>query len=149
RVRYNPKTNSKSITPTQARFALLGQPQLLEGEDAATYDELLGRLCAAVKPVDIIDEILTVDMAQLEWEVLRWRRLKVTLMRALHVEALRSFLGKRFDTQKLEELVQEYVRHNLDAVTEVQELLADAGLSMDALLANEFSERSEYLDYIE
>jgi hypothetical protein len=40
RVRFNPKTSSKSITPTQARFALFGQPQLLEGEDAAAYDEL-------------------------------------------------------------------------------------------------------------
>ena len=70
RVR-NPKTSSKSITPLQPPFALLGQPQLLGGEDAVAYDELIGRLCAAVKPVDIIDEILIVDMAQLEWEVLR------------------------------------------------------------------------------
>src|SRR5262249_3606187 len=158
------------------------------------------------------DEILTVDMAQLEWEVLRWRRLKVTLIRALQVEALKSFLNERFEydlrsehfvdylaeilqdklaeeprnaalasrcvhekpdavekvnnvlagielnmdqvetdarSQKVEELVQEYVRHNPDAVTEIQGLLADSGLNMDALLANEFSERSEYLDYIE
>jgi hypothetical protein len=33
-------------------------PLLIEGEDAATYDELLAHMLAAVKPVDVIDEIL-------------------------------------------------------------------------------------------
>jgi hypothetical protein len=152
RVRFNPKTSSKSITPTQARFALFGQPQLLEGEDAATYDELLGRFCAAVKPVDIIDEMFTVDMARLEWEVLRWGRLKLNLMRALQLEALKIFMNQvetDARSRKVEELVQEYMRHNADAVNEIQELLADAGLSMDALLANRLTDMPEYIDYIE
>jgi hypothetical protein len=214
RVRFNPKTSSKSITPAQARFALFGQPQLLEGEDAAAYDELLGRLCAAVKPVDIIDEMFTVDVAQLEWEVLRWRRLKLNLIRARQLEALKTFVDQEFGydlrsehfvdylagilqdilpeeeanaartlaskcaqdkpdaidkvnnvlagiqltmdqvetdarSQKVEELVQEYVRHNADAVTEIQELLADAGVSLEAITADELADRSEYLDYIE
>jgi hypothetical protein len=52
-------------------------------------------------------------------------------------------------SQKVEELAQEYVRHNADAVTEIQELLADAGLSMDALLANGLTDLPEYIDYIE
>jgi hypothetical protein len=28
------------------------------GEDAADYDQLLARVCAVVKPIDIIEEIL-------------------------------------------------------------------------------------------
>jgi hypothetical protein len=214
RVRYNSKTSSKSITPTQARFALLGQPQLLEGEGAAAYDELFGRLCAAVKPVDIIDEMFTFDVAQLEWEVLRWRRLKWSLLRARGLEALEGFLAKQLNydvyskqfaddlavilqdklpeaeahsvqtlackcagneadavdevnrilehsgvyldnilddarTKKAKELVQEYVQHNPDTVTQIHELFAETGLSLDALLTHELSERPEYLDYIE
>jgi len=47
----------------------------------------------------------------------------------------------------VEELVKEYVRQ--DAVTEIQELLADAGLSLEALTADELADRPEYLDYIE
>jgi hypothetical protein len=97
RVRFNPKNSSKSITPTQARFALFDQSQLLEGEDAGAYDELLGRLCAAVKSVDIIDEMFTVDVAHLAWEVLRWRRLKFNLIRARQVEALKIFVYKDFE----------------------------------------------------
>ena len=55
---------------------------LLEGEDAAAYDQLLARICAAVKPVDIIDEMFIADVVSLEWEVLRWRRLKWGLIQA-------------------------------------------------------------------
>jgi hypothetical protein len=43
----------------------------------------------------------------------------------------------------------QHVRHNADAVTEIQELLADAGLSLEALTADELADRPEYLDYIE
>jgi hypothetical protein len=40
-------------------------PPLIEGEDAAAYDQLLVRICAAVKPVDIIDEIFIADVSAL------------------------------------------------------------------------------------
>jgi hypothetical protein len=79
---------------------LFGPPLLLEGEDASAYDQLLGRICAAVKPVDIIDEMFIADIAALEWEVLRWRRLKRTLMQEAGLEALKFF----FDTPARVEL---------------------------------------------
>jgi hypothetical protein len=77
RVRLSPKINSKTksvTTAPAARLMLFGQPQLLAGEDAAAYDQLLARLRAAVNPVDIIDEMFIADVVSLEWEVLRWRR---------------------------------------------------------------------------
>jgi hypothetical protein len=183
------------------RLAVFGPPLLLEGEDAAAYDELLSRVCAAVKPADIIDEIFIADIAALEWEVLRWRRLKWTLMQetglkalelflveqlesnyALHQEHFKSYLttilqnnlpteqagsaetlaadcasnnaeanekleevlggiGLEMNTvlddaraDKAKELVQEYVRCERDAVTLVNELLTDAGMSMDSFM---------------
>jgi hypothetical protein len=79
------KSESKieiAAVPAQLeRLAVFGPKLLLEGEDAAAYDELLARVCAAIKPVDVIDEMLIADILALEWEVLRWRRLKRTLMR--------------------------------------------------------------------
>ena len=50
------------------RSALFGPPLLLEGEDAAAHDQLLTRICAAVKPVDVIDEMFVADVVSLEWE---------------------------------------------------------------------------------
>ena len=94
RVHSEIKSKSKSVTSAPApRLRLFGPPPLLEGEDAAAYDELLARICAAVKPVDIIDEMFIADVVSLEWEVLRWRRLKSSLIRARGLKALEGFLA--------------------------------------------------------
>jgi hypothetical protein len=168
RVRYIPKTSSKSTTSTRAR-TLFGQPQLLEGEDATTYDELLGRLCAAVKLVDIIDEIFTSDVAQLEWEVLRWRRLKLNLMRKLQLEALKPFLNECFEydlrsehfVDYLAEILQDnlpeeqataartlaskYVHQKPDAVDKVNDFLAGTQVKMDQVETDARSQKVEEL----
>lgn len=41
---------------------IFGRPPVLEGEDMAAYDELCGRLYAAVKPADVIDEMYLDDI---------------------------------------------------------------------------------------
>jgi hypothetical protein len=197
-----PKTKSITSAPA-ARLTLFGRPPLLEGEDGAAYDELLARIRAAVQPVDVIDEMFIVDVVSLEWEVLRWRRLKSSLIRARGLEALESFLAKQlpydFDlnsdhfkddlaeilpedqadsaqtlahecarneadaveeikkalagrdarTLKAKELVQKYVRREPDAVTLVHELLAGAGASMDALMADALAEELDDIERID
>jgi len=42
------KTEIAAVTGQVQRLAVFGPPLLLEGEDAASYDELLARVCAAV-----------------------------------------------------------------------------------------------------
>ena len=100
------------------RLALFGPPPLLEGEDAAAYDQLLARIYAAVKPVDIIDEMFIVDVVSLEWEVLRWRRLKWTLVQATGLKALERFLIKQLEAnyalheEQFERYLAEILRNN-------------------------------------
>jgi hypothetical protein len=61
---------SKSMASARARRqTLFDETLLLEGEDPAAYDDLLGEVRAAVKPADSIDEMFTVDVVSLEWEV--------------------------------------------------------------------------------
>jgi hypothetical protein len=198
------------------RLAVFGPPLLLEGEDAAAYDELLARVCAAVKPVDVIDEMLIADIVALEWEVLRWRRLKRTVMREPGLKALERFLVKQFESnyalhrehfqsylkeiledslppeqadsaemlaakctpnneegdemlekvlgsigldintvlddardRKAKELVQEYVRGEREAVTLVNELLTDAGVSMDSFMTKVLGDRIDEIERID
>ena len=92
------KTEIAAVPGQVQRLAVFGPPLLLEGEDAAAYDQLLARFCAAVKPVDVIDEMLTADIVALEWEVLRWRRLKRTLMQEVALKALERFLIDRLES---------------------------------------------------
>ena len=130
------------------RLALFGPPPLLEGEDAATYDQLLSRFCVAVEPVDIIDEMHIVDVVYLEWEVLRYRRLKWSLIQECGLKALRRFLSERLEYDLYSEcfkdhlaeilgdnlpedqadsaqtLVDKCARNETDAVEDVEQVLA-------------------------
>jgi hypothetical protein len=171
----HPKANSKTKSNTSAlakvqRLTLFGSPQLLEGEDAAAYDELLGRVCAAVKPVDIIDEMFIADMVSLEWEVLRWRRLKLNLMRTRGLRALESFLITNLDydqyrkyfadglteilqnnlTEDLTEdgaqtLAQKCARNDPDADDKVNQILDRINLDTDSILNSAKAREAEEL----
>jgi hypothetical protein len=140
------------------RLALFGPPPLIAGEDPATYDELLARIRAAVKPADVIEEMLIADMAMLEWEVLRWRRLKTSLIRSRGLEALENFLRQNLEydaysdafadwlTELLQEnlsddqakdaqkLAHQCARNEPDAVDKVNKILDRIGLQMDHVL---------------
>ena len=207
------KTEVAAVRGEAQRLSVFGPPLLLEGEDAAAYDQLLARFCAAVKPVDVIDEMLTADIVALEWEVLRWRRLKRTLMQeaalkalerflidrlksnyALHEEHFQSYLAEilknNFPPERAEmlaaecapntdeasdnlgrvlmsiglgmndvlddaradkakELAQEYARGERDAVTLVNELLTDAGVSMDTFMTKALRRRIDEIERID
>ena len=94
----HPKSKSKTkavisrYRPKQP--SLFGPPLLLVGEDAAEYDELHAAIRAAVNPIDTVDEMFVADVVALEWEVLRWRRLKSSLIRVYQIEALEKFLSR-------------------------------------------------------
>ena len=83
-------TKTKAVIPRYRakRPSLFGPPLLLVGEDAAEYDELHAAIRAAVNPIDTVDEMFVADVVALEWEVLRWRRLKSSLIRVYQSEAL-------------------------------------------------------------
>jgi hypothetical protein len=76
---------------------------VLEGEDSAGYDELLRRVYAAIEPVDVIEDIFIEDVVSLEWEVLRWRRLKFSLIRSHTHQALTKFLGDHLEYSRYRE----------------------------------------------
>ena len=123
-----PKSRSVTSAPARvARFALLGPPPLLEGEDAALYDELVARICAAVKPGDIIDEMFVADVISLEWEIMRWRRLKFSLLEASVRRELRDFLNEQLNYDDYEEAYAETLEEILqeDLQEDLQENLAE------------------------
>jgi hypothetical protein len=161
RIRLSRKANSKLISVTSApapRWTLFGQPPLLGGEDAPAYDQLLAKICAAVKPIDIIDEMFIFELVSLEWEVLRWRRLKSSLIQAHGLEELKDFLDKKLKYALYKDhfvdclaeilrdnlpgqpedfahtLTQAFARNEPDADEKVNEVLAGMRLDMDDIL---------------
>ena len=137
---------------------LFGPPPILAGEEAA-YDELTGRVYAAIKPVDVIDEMLIADAVATEWEFLRWRRLKFSLIQACAANGLKGFLNSNLDydlyRERFVEDLTEILQDNLpedhaedrperlardcalnktDAVDAVNEILSSIDLDMDHVL---------------
>jgi hypothetical protein len=174
RSRSKPKTASMTSAPTRAhRFAFFDPPPLLEGEDAALYDELVGRMWAAVKPVDIIDELYVAGVVYQEWEIMRWRRLKVALLQASLHDALQEFLQQwlgyeayaenfaaalaenlaeilpespeKDRAEEAKELAHQYARSQPDAVKKVRQRLKYAGRDADQILKQAKVQRAEAL----
>ena len=109
-TRSRVRSKSESMTSVPApRSRLFDPAAILEGEDAAAYDELDARIRAAVKPADIIDEMFIADVVSLEWEVLRWRRLKWRLLQAGGLKSLEKFVAGQLDY----DACAEYFFHDL------------------------------------
>ena len=174
RAGFHRKDNSKAksnISPlgkVQGLMLFGSAPLLLQGEDTATYDELLGRAYAAVKPVDVIDEMFIADVVSLEWEVLRWRRLKLSLLQTRGLKALKNLLGEHLDydqyrkffEEDLTEILQENLedqtdlaqtlahqcaRNEPDAVDKVNQILDGINLHMDPILDSARARKAEKL----
>jgi hypothetical protein len=155
--------NTRAETP----LALFGSPQLLQGEDGATYDELLSRFRAAINPVDIIDEMFVADVVALEWEVLRWRRLKSSFMQMRGHKELKNFLlghlpydhWREYVVRDLLEILQEEYEdrseaqrvarecadYNPDAVRMVKMILDNCELDLTELTIDAHTRKVEEL----
>ena len=176
------KANSKTRAKTSAvamvpPVTLFGSPVLLAGEDDAAYHELLSRVRTAINPVDIIDEMFIADVVSLEWEVLRWRRLKSSLMRTCGLEALEQFLRRHLDyydhyqkhfEQDLAEILQDNLtedqseddaqalaqkcaENERDAVDRVNQILDGINLDTDKILERARARKAKELaqDYLQ
>ena len=152
-------------------LALFGSPVLLAGEDDAAYHQLLSRVRTAISPIDIIDEMFIADVVSLEWEVLRWRRLKSSLMRTCGLEALEQFLNEHLDyydhyQKHFEKDLAQILQDNLakdqseddaqalahkcahdepDADDKVNQILASINLDMDDVLKSARARKAEEL----
>ena len=137
----DPEFSSKpaALPEPAAPLALLGPPPLFEAEDTAAYDELLVRISGTVKPADIFEEIWVRDIVDLVWEAFRLRRLKAHLMTAVAHKGLREILEPLIGWTDARNLAEAWAARERSAIKQADELLASAGLTMDAVMAQSLS----------
>jgi len=126
--------NSPPTAPT-ASMAFLAPPPLIEGEDAASYDDLLARISGTLKPADILEEIWVRDVVDLVWDAFRLRRLKAHLLRAAAHEGMAKLIGPLLDWDFTDQIARRWAVGDEGAVQTVETTLAAAGLTMDAVMA--------------
>ena len=148
----DPQSSTKpaGLPERVGRLALLGPPPLFDGEDTAAYDELLARISGAVKPSDIFEEIWVRDIVDLVWEAFRLRRLKANLMTATAYKGLEQIL-KPLVARFLEEvdLAKAWAARKQSAIERVDKLLASAGLTVDAVMAQTLSNNLNDIERID
>jgi hypothetical protein len=132
-------TTPASLPDCTGRLALFGPAPLFEGEDTAAYDELLVRISGAVNPADIFEEIWVRDIVDLVWEALRLRRLKANLMTATAYRGLEQILKPLVGFLEEGKLAKAWAARDQNAIKRVDKLLASAGLTMDAVMAQTLS----------
>lgn len=154
-----------SISPGQ-RLAVFGPPHLLEGEDQASYEEILARVRAAMEPVDIIEEILVDDLVASQWDAMRLRRLKSSLLNAAGYKKLSSWLEEElrydeygdnferslaeclepeFTAAEAQDLARQYSLSEPVALEKVDEILTKKNLDADTFLNAAQSQRATQL----
>jgi hypothetical protein len=133
-VNHTIKSPSAAAVPS-----LLCPPHLIAGEDPVAYDEFFAKVCATVKPADIIEEIFARDFVDCDWDVRRYRHLKVALMAATAYEGLRKVLDP-ISFEGWHELVEDWAARKPEAIEEVSRRLAGAGLTIDAVMAQTLCE---------
>jgi hypothetical protein len=129
-------------SPTLASIRkLLGPSWIIAGEDPEQYEKVLAGVGAAAQPIDFIDWLLVKDIVDLTWEIQRTHLQRERLMRTQRLASLQTVIfsilysknGSPYDVNNdltVSRIVAEWARNDIKGVKRVEELLAQARLSM-------------------
>jgi len=129
-----PKIGETNLTRKAADQTALpfGPPPLFPGEEERAYEELSARFRKLVKPVDIIEEVLLRDVVDLQWEILRLRRLKAgfstfAIRRYQHLPKMLPDICVGPSGARDENLaIADCLSHQLDKLQQFDQLIASA-----------------------
>jgi hypothetical protein len=125
-----------AVSDVLDRVVGIAPAPLLPGEQEAEYAAHVARIVAVAKPRDAIEEILTRDVIDLTWEILRLRRMKVGLLRASvgsGIERVMRSLG--YDLISAREIAANWAAGEKSAKNEVTAALKKAQLTMEDVMA--------------
>jgi hypothetical protein len=122
---------------------IFGPLPLIAGEDSAHFDELVARLFAAVRPKNVLEEMIVRDVGYHDWEMSRLRRMKSGLFATGLQPSLVAKLisAPKMTESKARDLAQRFVAGDPSAVKEVDKVLSSMGLTMDAITAHTMTVR--------
>ena len=138
---FSPAQPLTAVVPSDVA-AVLGVPPLLPGEDREAYAMMTAQVAQAVAPHDIVEWFWVKDIVDNSWESARLRRLRAqvialgraqglnAILRLSHIKAFKDMEGTAVP---VEAVVQAYVEGDPIWVPRVNLMLADRGLSPEAV----------------
>ena len=147
------RSSSNAVELSERRAApmdLLPPSQvILKGEDEEQYRQLLDEITRSVDPTDIIEQFWVRDVTDLLWEALRLRRLKGSLLHAATRQGLSSVLVTLVGPLNVEALAESWFSGEQSAKQKVDQLLKEAGLSFDIVLAEGLAAKLDHIERID
>ena len=70
--------------PNVTDLSFFGAPPLIPGEVASDYQQLLTAVIKVMKPVDVLEIMWTRDIVDLQWDIIRFRRIKADVITYYH-----------------------------------------------------------------
>ena len=150
---------TKHIRPPKELEALFENVPLVGRERREEYDAFFSAIARAEKPSDAIDWILLKDFVDLNWEILRERRMKVEIIKLNQTEVISDLLKSTFDeTDRLGSAINRIfsARHEAqlwasDAETRnrIDLKLKEKGHEPDAVLAKAYLRGARDIDAID
>ena len=70
--------------PNVTDLSFFGAPPLIPGEVASDYQQLLTAVIKVMKLVDVLESIWTRDIVDLQWDIIRFRRIKADIITYYH-----------------------------------------------------------------
>jgi hypothetical protein len=131
-----PKTPQSNEPPAAivVSLALSEPPQLVADEDPLAYEDMLARMSLAVKPEDFIEEVWVREVVDMTWEIERLRRQKTGHLVSCTPDGLAALLSSYFGLENAKTLSSDWAWGKPEAVKYVKKILADAGMSIDAVM---------------
>ena len=74
------KASIALTAPSMADLPFLGAPPLIPGESAGDYEQLVSAVTNTMKPADFMETIWTRDIVDLQWDIIRFRRIKADVI---------------------------------------------------------------------
>jgi hypothetical protein len=139
-------THELSLRDASHESLPLPPPSLVNGEDAAAYDQLAARFTAAVAPANVIEEMWVRDVVDLVWEAMRLRRLKAGLFTVGASDGTVAILQGIGESRYV---AREWAARKPAAVAAVNGQLSAAGLDMDDVTTSTFAVRIDQFERIE
>jgi hypothetical protein len=131
-----------AVSEVLDRVAGIAPAPLLPGEQEAEYATHVARIVAAAQPRDAIEDLLSRDVIDLSWEVLRLRRLKAGLLRAAVSSSIyRVMCRLGYEDVDAWKLASNWAAERKAAQKEVAGALRTAQLTMDDVMAETLEDK--------
>jgi hypothetical protein len=125
-----------AVSSAISRVVGIAPAPLLPGEKETDYAEVALRIVKAATPRDAIEDILTRDVIDLSWEVLRLRRLKAGLLRGAIGSGLSAVMYRLgYEEEFAGELAANWAAGKKAAQKTVAAALQKAQLTMEDVMA--------------